>query len=80
MYASISLREWVWTNLSIRHEICAPVPSSLSLANTNGTAPITPEVLVIYEATNNPWPMHKIVGEYLKENQLEWRQVGFPFN
>jgi hypothetical protein len=38
---------------------------------------------VIFEATNNPWPMLKEVGEYfeyLNKNQLEWRQVGFPFN
>ncbi len=76
MYVSISWWEWVWTNLSIRHEICAPVPSSLSQANTNGTAPITLEVLVIFEATNNPWPMLRVAGGYLNKNKLEGRQVG----
>jgi hypothetical protein len=24
--------------------------------------------------------MLKVVGEYLNENQLEWRRVGYPFN
>jgi hypothetical protein len=77
MYVSISLWVWVCELISIRHEICAPVPSSLSLANTNGTAPITLEVLVIFEATHNPWPMLKVVGGYLNEDNLKGRQVGF---